>query len=134
MSYETLCKKIFSSEGYTFIQPGSFHILGKNIRVIYVNYAKYALLSLYENDQEFLIKIPYPDAQIWLNAITIYNKQEQILYSDFIEKKKEMIVNNSNDIKNLKNIIQLYKLLYPDNSQLVIVRYNDKIYLTKGIF
>lgn len=134
ISYGALCKKIFTSEGYTDVQPGSFHILGKNIRIINVNYDNYAIFSLYENDNEFLIKIAYPDAQIWIDAITVYNKQKQVLYFDFIEKKKDMIVNCPEDIKNLKNIIELHKLLYPDNSQLVVVRYNNKIYLTKGVF
>jgi hypothetical protein len=135
ISYKNLCSKIFTPEGYSFLQPGSFHILGKNIRVINDNYGNHAIFSLYENDEEFLIKIAYPDAQIWMDAITEYdNKLGEVIYFDFIEKKKDMIINNSDDIRNLKNIIELYKLLYPGDTHLDIVRHNQKIYLTKGVF
>ena len=134
ISYKTFCNKIFTSEGYTFVQPGSFHILGKNIKIIRDNYNKYVLLCLYENDQVFYIKIRYPEAQIWINAISVYDiNDKQVIYSDFIEKKEEMIINNSEDINNLRNIIELYKL-YQSNSHLDIVRYNQKIYLTTGVF
>jgi len=135
ISYKTLCNKIFTSEGYTFVQPGDFHILGKNIRIIRDYQNRYIVLCLYENDQVFYIKIRYPHAQIWVNAISVYNKNiEQVIYNDFIEKKEGMIINNSDDINNLQNIIELYKLLYPSNLQLDIVRYNQKIYLTTGVF
>jgi hypothetical protein len=135
MTYKMLCKKIFTSEGYTFVQPNDFHILGKNISLIDDNSENIITLRLYENDDVFDIDIPYPDAEIWMNAISVYsNCDNQLIYCDFIEKRDKMIINNSEDLNNLRNILDLYKLLYPTNPNLDVVRYENKIYLTKGIF
>jgi hypothetical protein len=134
-SYKTLCNKIFTSGGYTFVQNNNFHILGKNISIINDNFINFLTLCLYENDIPYYINIPYPQATIWANAISVYNNNEKkVVYSDFIQKKNGMIINNSDDINNLTNIIKLYKLLHPNNTPLNIVRYNEKIYLTKGVF
>jgi hypothetical protein len=135
ISYKTLCKKIFTSEGYSFVQSGDFHILGKNISIADDDFMNFLTLCLYENDQVFYIKIRYPQASIWNNAISVYNNSnEKIIYSEFIEKKDGMIINNSEDINNLTNIIKLYKLIYPTNTSLDVVRYEHQIYLTKGVF
>lgn len=135
ISYETLCKKIFTYEGYTFVQPGDFHILGKNISVVDDDFMNFLTICLYENDIPYYINIPYPQATIWNNAISVYNNSnEQVVYSEFIQKKDGMIINNSKDINNLTNIIKLYKLLYPTETSLDVVRYKDQIYLTKGCF
>jgi hypothetical protein len=128
-----LCKKIFTSEGYTFVQHGDFHILGKNIYVADDDFINFLTLCLYENDITYYINIPYPQATTWINAISVYN-DNQVVYSDFIQKKDGMIINNSDDINNLSTIIELYKLIYQTNISLDIVRYNGIIYLTKGVF
>lgn len=135
IDYETLCKKIFTSTGYTFVQPGNFHILGKNISVVDDDFMKHVTLCLYENDITYYINIPYPQASIWMNAISVFNKYEhQVIYSEFIEKKNGMMINNLEDINNMKNIIDLYKLIYSTNTSLDVVRYEGQIYITKGIF
>jgi hypothetical protein len=135
ISYETLCKKIFTSEGYTFVQHGDSHILGKNISVADDDFMNFLTLCLYENDITYYINIPYPQATTWINAISVYNNNiKKIVYSDFIQEKDGMIINNSEDINNMSTIIELYKLIYPTNTSLDIVRYNGTIYLTKGIF
>lgn len=135
ISYETLCKKVFTSEGYTFVQSGDFHILGKNISVVDDDFMEFVTLCLYENDNTYYINIPYPQASIWMNAISVFNNfDHQVIYSEFIQKQDGMIINNSEDINNLTRIIDLYKLIYSTNISLDVVRYDGRIYLTQGIF
>ena len=134
ISYQNLCNKIFTSEGYTFVQPGDFHILGKNIYIVDDDYMKTCTLCLYENDDNYYITIPYPQAKIWIDAISVFNPSEKIIYSDFIDKKEGMIINNPIDINNQQNIIDLYNLIIPNNLPLDVVRYKQQIYLTRGIF
>jgi len=130
MSYTDLCKKIFTSEGYSHVQKGDYHILGKNLSILEYTENKDCKLSLYENDNVYYISIPYPEAKVWCNAIRFYNPNKQVIYSEFMDKKDGMIINSKKDFYKYRYLFKLYFLL-KKRKDLNIVRYDGKIYLTR---